>query len=115
MPPTDPRLLEAFIRQLDETLQILLLVTGALQDGRTHYAYVSMPLSRYPAFRQAEAEGNYNLADFGEIIMHGDGEIPPESVRKQMEERYSKTHMLEAQFQTMLNGFKLRSAGEAHE
>lgn len=108
MPPVDPRVLESLIRQMDEQLKLLLLVTGALKDGTRHYAYVSMQLSRYPAFRQAEAAGNYNLAEFGEIVAHGEGNAPPASVKSEIEAAYAATHLFEPQLQDLLGAAQLR-------
>jgi len=82
---------------MDADIAILVLVQGTLTDGTSHYAYVSIPPSRYMMFKEAEASGNYNLAEFGKILMHGKGKEPPHDVQKQMETEYGANHCFEEQ------------------
>lgn len=102
--------MDALLAQIDQELQLLVLVRGELTDGSAHYAYASIPPSKYNAFKQAEAQGNYDLAQFGKILAHGQGENPPAEVQKQMEEEYGASHMFEEQLESLiksgLNGDK---------
>jgi hypothetical protein len=93
--------IESLLKQMDEDVNILTLVGGTLADGREHYAYVSIPPSKYEAFRAAEAKGNYNLADFGKILFHADGREPSAQVMKDMEEKYGANHRFEEELETM--------------
>ena len=74
---------------------ILVLVSGTLTNGQSHYAYASIAPSKYAAFKQAEAKGDYDLAQFGKILAHGEGEEPPQEVKQQMQEEFGVNHYLE--------------------
>ncbi len=92
------------LRQIDEEVQLIVLVTGTLEDGSAHYAYASIPPSKYQAFKNAEAVGNYDLTEYGKILAHGEGLEPPEEVKKRMEDEHGADHMFEEQLQEMMNG-----------
>ncbi len=92
---------EELLKQMDEDIQILTLVQGTLTDGTEHYAYVSIPPSKYAAFKQAEAKGNYNLHDYGKVLHHGKGR-PSAAVQKQMEEEHGASHRFEEEFNEMV-------------
>jgi hypothetical protein len=83
------------LTQMDESMRILTLVKGTLADGSKHYAYVSIPPSRYQAFKEAETKGNYNLAAYGTILSHGKGSEPSADVKKRMEKDYGANHHFE--------------------
>jgi hypothetical protein len=89
-----PEQAEAILKQMDADVGILVLVQGTLPDGSQHYAYASIPPSRYMAFKQAEAAGNYDLAQFGKILTHGKGEPSPD-VKRRMEEEHGANHRFE--------------------
>ena len=89
------------LRALDEEVQLLTLVTGTLEDGSAHYAYVSIPPSKYQAFKEAEARGNYDLAEYGTILKHGAG-VPSEEVKREMEAQYGADHMLEEELKNLV-------------
>jgi hypothetical protein len=92
---------EEILWQMDEDVQILTLVQGTLADGGAHYAYVSIPPSKYMAFKQAEAKGNYNLRDFGKVLHHAKGK-PSAEVQKQMAEQYGADHRFEEEINAMV-------------
>jgi len=87
--------MNALFEQVDADLQILVLVSGELADGSAHYAYASIPPSKYAAFKEAEVRGNYDLGDFGTILRHGPGLNPPPDVERAMEEEYGTSHHFE--------------------
>jgi len=87
---------------LDEALNILVLISGKLKDGAAHYAYLSVPLSKYELFKQAEAAGNYDAAQYGKILAHGKGKEPPLDVQQRMEEEYSVNHTFEKDVNDMM-------------
>jgi hypothetical protein len=90
-----PQDAEKILKQMDEDVGILVLVQGTLADGSAHYAYAAVPPSRYMAFKEAEAAGNYDLATFGKILAHGAGKTPPPEVEKRMAEEYGANHRFE--------------------
>ena len=98
----NPDTVQDLLRQMDEEVQILVLVTGTLSDGSEHYAYASIPPSKYQAFKAAEAKGNYDLAAFGNILRHGEGKTPPADVMQEMEEQHGADHMFEAELEAMI-------------
>lgn len=77
------------------TLSVVTLVQGVLADGQPHYAYVRIPQDRYRDFKRAEASGSYDLRDFGEILHHGNGLLPPAEVVEEMQQRYGTDHHFE--------------------
>ena len=93
---------DELLKLMDEDVQILTLVQGTLEDGSPHYAYVSIPPSRYQAFKTAEAAGSYNLALFGKILAHGKGKEPPADVQKRMVEEYGANHHFEEDLDRMM-------------
>jgi hypothetical protein len=86
---------DELFRLMDEDVQILVLVQGTLADGSPHYAYVSIPPSRYQAFKEAEASGNYDLAAYGKILAHGAGKEPTSDVQSRMRQEYGANHRFE--------------------
>ncbi|MBN67405.1 MAG: hypothetical protein CMM94_07570 [Rickettsiales bacterium] len=101
-PPPQDASLEQMLEQLDTQMHILVLVQGELEDGQAHYAYASIPPSKYQAFKEAEAKGHYDLADFGVILVHGPGKEPPDEVKRRMEEEHGANHMFEEQLDAAL-------------
>lgn len=89
---------EAELKEADENVDILVLTSGTLADGGDFYAYVAIPPSKYQAFLEAEQAGNYNLAEFGEILASGDTLEPPAEVAKEMEEKYGANPNFEEEF-----------------
>jgi hypothetical protein len=82
--PEALRLLE----KVDEKIGILVLATGVNEQDHQQFAYIRIPPSKYLAFKSAENRGNYNVADYGEVLMHGLGVKPPMSVQEEMHHRY---------------------------
>jgi hypothetical protein len=78
------------------------LVQGQI-DGKSYYAYARIPLSKYLAFKEAEEKGDYDLADFGEILEHGPGKNPPPEVKKRMIEKYKISENFEEE---VIDAFK---------
>lgn len=96
---------EDLLRRMEEEAGILTLVTGTLADGADHYAYAVIPPRKYIEFKAAQEKGDYNLAEFGEIVAHGPGKTPPEDVKKRMEDEYGANPDFEAELrETFENG-----------
>lgn len=89
------RLEDAITDEFIETLSVITLVQGVLQDGTPYYAYARIPKDRYRDFKRAEASGSYALRDFGDILQHGKGLMPPMDVVEEMRQRYGADHHFE--------------------
>lgn len=76
------------LKQADETVGVLQLVTGTLEDGDEFYAYVVMSPSGYAAFMKVKDKGGYNLEDYGEIVAAGEGLTPSPEVAGEMRDLY---------------------------
>lgn len=96
------RLETAITDEFIENLAALVLVQGVLEDGRAHYAYVSIPRDRYAAFKQAELTGPYDIRDFGSVLYHGEGLNPPPKIQSLIEKHYGGTHQFEENARTMI-------------
>lgn len=77
-------------------LEIIVLVRGVLQNGSPHFAYVSVPSESYVAFKQAESEGEYDLRDYGTILVQGSGLNPSEEIVRWIETHYGANLEFEA-------------------
>lgn len=97
-----PEEAEAMLKKMDADVGILVLVSGTLPDGSPHYAYASIPPSKYMAFKEAEAAGNYDLARFGKILAHGEGKDPPPDVVRQMADEHGASLTFEEDFEKFL-------------
>ena len=100
-----PEEVESLLKAMDEDVGIRVLVTGTLENGEPHYAYASIPPSRYMAFKEAESAGNYDLAAFGKILAHGKGHEPPQEVQQRMAEEHGANHRFEEEFNAWLEEF----------
>lgn len=107
---TVPPELNALMAQMDQDVAILVLVQGTLPDGSAHYAYASIPPSRYAAFKQAEAAGNYDLAQYGAILAHGAG-TPTAEMQRRMEAEYGVNHRFESDMAGLMREFKNAAGG----
>lgn len=105
MDSISPKEAEDILKKMDADVGILVLVQGKLADGSDHYAYASVPPSKYQAFKDAEAAGNYNLADFGKILAHGKGNEPSPEVQKQMADEHGANLRFEEEFNQWLEEF----------
>ena len=85
----------------DDNMQILVLVSGTLTNGQQHFAYVGIPPSKYDAFKTAEAAGNYELSEFGEILEHGEGLQPSPEIEEKMIEKYGISHLFAEAFEEL--------------
>jgi len=86
----------------DNNIGIITLVTGHIEDGKPYYAYAIIPPSKYLAFKEAEKHGDYDLADYGEIIAHGHGAEPSAEVKKEIEEKYGANHEFEDELKSII-------------
>lgn len=89
------RLETAITDEFIEKLAVIVLVQGVLTDGRPYYAYARIPKDRYRDFKRAEAKGAYDLRDYGEVLWHAEGLLPPEAIQDEMQQRYGTDHEFE--------------------
>jgi hypothetical protein len=98
----DKEFQQAFMEKMDENVGIITLVTGELENGKPYHAYALIKPSHYFAFKEAEKKGNYDLAEFGEILAHGEGLEPPEATQKMMQEKYGANHRFEEELASII-------------
>ena len=59
--------------------------------GRSAWYYIRVPVLKQPLFKEACRVGNFNLNDYGTVLLSGYGEEPPESAVKEMKDKYGYT------------------------
>ena len=74
---------------------IFILVKGQKTDDTDFWAYIAIHPSKYEFFKIAEASGEYNLNEFGNIIRHGIGSEPPEADKTYMKQNFDFDETLE--------------------
>lgn len=87
--------------QAEESIATVVLVRGEGAQGQPQWAYALIPAEQFLAFREAEAAGAYDLAEFGTVLHSGAGENPPDELVQRMAEEYGcdadfERHMAEA-------------------
>lgn len=71
--------------------RIIVLVYGMLETGGPFWVYVAVKPSKYQDFLKAQKEGTldlYHFDGFGEIIVSGEGRVPPDEVTLKVAEMY---------------------------
>jgi hypothetical protein len=95
-PATTPSLAE------NEGLSTIVFITGEDMNGNPQWAYARIHADHYLAFKDAEANGNYHLADYGEVLRYGAGKEPPEAIKQEMKAQYDCNEQFEPEIQKML-------------
>lgn len=86
--------------QADKEVALVQFATGKFKDDSDYWAYVSIPPSKYVAFKEAEESGKpICFEDFGEIIAEGSGTAPPDDVREEIETKYGLDSELESKIE----------------
>ena len=94
-PPVSPA--DDLREAIDGNVEVIVLVQGNVSDGRAFWAYVSMPPSRYSAFKALEAANQgYRLEEWGTILRHGFESAPPLDVKVEMHDAYGADDAFEA-------------------
>lgn len=76
----------------DHISRIIMLVYGKLENGNPFWCYCAVKPSMFDAFKADEAAGNLNLYEFdpyGEVIVSGEGDKPPQEVTQKVAEMYN--------------------------
>lgn len=89
--------------QTEETMATIVLVRGEDMQGQPQWAYALIPADNYMAFREAEAAGAYQLAEYGEVLHMGQGAEPPDALKRQMAEEYGCNPHFEDEMQALLS------------
>ncbi len=84
------------LKEADQHASIIVLSKGTLIDGSPYFAYAAIPPSKYRFFKLAEAQGNYRLNDYGEILHFEKAEAPSQKVMDMMKEKYGVDHNFES-------------------
>jgi len=92
-------------KDIDEQIRVLVLVTGTLEDGTSQWAYASIPLTRYEAFKKAQGNGHYDLGDYGLILENGGGNKPPAEIIQKMKDEHGTDHKFEDEMDAMMRNF----------
>lgn len=76
----------------DHISRIIMLVYGKLENGNPFWCYCAVKPSMFDTFKADEAAGKLNLYEFdpyGEVIVSGEGEKPPQEVTQKVAEMYN--------------------------
>lgn len=76
----------------DTLSRVIILVYGTMNHGGPYWCYVAVKPSKLEKYHTAQAEGALNLYDFaeyGEVIVSGEGDAPPDYVTRNVAETYN--------------------------
>lgn len=76
----------------DNISRIIMLIYGTLESGGPFWCYVAVKPSMYDQFKEAESSGSldlYKFDDYGEVVVSGEGDRPPEEVTSKVAEMYN--------------------------
>lgn len=79
----------------NQQFHMVVLCQGVRANGEPYWAYLQMQPLKAKAFRQAQASGELDLEDFGEIIEWGTGETVPADIYERMEREHRVSHDFE--------------------
>jgi hypothetical protein len=73
----------------DDVARVVMLTFGNMERGGMYWAYLAIKPSRYEEFKKISATKQYNIQNFvkdafGEVIVSGEGGLPPRDVTKQV-------------------------------
>jgi len=77
----------------DSAARIVMLAFGNMDQGGMYWAYVAVKPSRYEKFKRLMVGKKYNMQNFvkdgfGEVVVSGEGSLPPRDVTKQVAELF---------------------------
>ena len=79
------------ITPAQDATRTIVLLYGITAQNAPFWVFVAVKPSRYSAFQQAQKAGGINLQEFeeyGEIIVSGDGNSPPDHITLKVAEMY---------------------------
>ncbi len=73
----------------DNVARVVMLAFGNMEQGGMYWAYVAVRPSRYEEFKRRMTGKTYNIQnfvkdEFGEVVVSGEGGLPPREVTKQV-------------------------------
>ncbi|MGH1402903.1 MAG: hypothetical protein ACRBDL_01540 [Alphaproteobacteria bacterium] len=72
-----------------KTDYFIALITGITPEDKNFWAYLAIPFEMYDLYRIAEAEGDFDMEDYGKVLAFGLGNTPPKKTRQDMVEKYN--------------------------
>lgn len=77
----------------DQHSRIVMLAFGKMEHGGNYWCYVSVKPSRYDDYQRRLATKQYNMQNFvadgfGEVIVSGEGNLPPQDVTKKVAQMF---------------------------
>jgi hypothetical protein len=77
----------------DQLSRIVMLTYGNMDHGGPYWCYVAIKPTRYDDFQAAMISKKYNMQDFdkdgfGEVIVSGEGAMPPQDVTRQVADMF---------------------------
>ncbi len=76
----------------DNIARIIMLVYGKLEDGNPFWCYCAVKPGMFDQFKADEAAGKldlYHFEPYGEVVVSGEGETPPNEVTAKVAEMYN--------------------------
>jgi len=75
----------------DDKARVIMLTFGHLEQGGMYWCYVAVKPTRYEEFKKLTGGKQYNIQNFvadgfGEIVVSGEGSLPPKEVTQQVAE-----------------------------
>jgi len=84
------------LKLLDQKGSVMVLSRGVMEDDMPYYAYVLMLPSQYLDYRKVNAQGGFDLKQFGEVVRFGKASEPPQIVIDEMRRKYGESAHFEA-------------------
>jgi hypothetical protein len=78
----------------DKLSRVIVLVWGKLENGNPFWLFAAVKPTKYHAFLGAQQAGEvdvYQFEPYGEIIVSGEGDYPPDDVTTKVAEMYNTT------------------------
>lgn len=75
----------------DQVARIILLMYGRLKNNNPFWIYVAVKPSMYKDFQAAQKDGSIDLLNFekfGELIVSGEGQTPPDEITLKVAQLY---------------------------
>jgi transcriptional regulator with XRE-family HTH domain len=75
----------------DHLVRVLCVAYGVLENGNPFWVCVAVKPSRYLDFRNAQRQNTldlYSFKEYGEIVVSGEGERPPDEIMRKVAETY---------------------------
>ncbi len=78
----------AVFEDMMETARVVTLLSGTKDDDTEFWAYIAVPQEKFEPYLKIRAQGNFDIADWGEILLHGSGTHPNVEEKQELFDRY---------------------------